>query len=59
MNSNHSIYTAPLLRRLCRSALLATALLVLGACHSSLVPTQEEIDAACPRTVRIMAAVEG
>lgn len=59
MNSNHSIYTAPLLRRLCRSALLATSLLVLGACHSSLVPTQEEIDTACPRTVRIMAAVEG
>lgn len=59
MNSNHSIYTAPLLRRLCRSALLATALLVLGACHSSMVPTQEEIDTACPRTVRIMAAVEG
>ena len=59
MNSNHSIYTAPLLRRLCRSALFAASLLVLGACHSSLVPTQEEIDTACPRTVRIMAAVEG
>ena len=59
MNSNHSIYTAPLLRRLCRSALLAASLLVLGACHSSMVPTQEEIDATCPRTVRIMAAVEG
>ena len=59
MNSNHSIYTAPLLRRLCRSALLAASLLVLGACHSSMTPTQEEIDATCPRTVRIMAAVEG
>ena len=59
MNSNHSTYTAPLLRRLCRSALLAASLLVLGACHSSMVPTQEEIDATCPRTVRIMAAVEG
>lgn len=59
MNSNPSIYTAPLLKRLCRSALLAASLLVLGACHSSLAPTQEEIDAACPRTVRIMAAVEG
>ena len=59
MNSNHSTYTAPLLRWLCRSALLTASLLVLGACHSSLVPTQEEIDAACPRTVRIMAAVEG
>lgn len=59
MNSNHSTYTAPLLRWLCRSALLTASLLVLGACHSSLVPTQEEIDATCPRTVRIMAAVEG
>lgn len=59
MKSNPSIYTAPLLKRLCRSALLAASLLVLGACHSSLAPTQEEIDAACPRTVRIMAAVEG
>lgn len=59
MNSNHSTYTAPLLRRLCRSALLAASLLVLGACHSSMTPTQEEIDATCPRTVRIMAAVEG
>lgn len=59
MNSNHSTYTAPLLRRLCRSALLTSSLLVLGACHSSLVPTQEEIDATCPRTVRIMAVVEG
>ena len=59
MNSNHSTYTAPRLRRLCRSALLAASLLVLGACHSSMTPTQEEIDATCPRTVRIMAAVEG
>lgn len=59
MNSNHSTYTAPLLRRLCRSVLLAASLLVLGACHSSITPTQEEIDATCPRTVRIMAAVEG
>lgn len=59
MNRNHSTYTAPLLRRLCRSALLAASLLVLGACHSSMTPTQEEIDATCPRTVRIMAVVEG
>lgn len=59
MNSNHSTYTAPLLRRPCRSALLAASLLVLGACHSSITPTQEEIDTTCPRTVRIMAAVEG
>ena len=59
MNSNHSTYTAPLLRRLCRSALLTASLLVLGACHSSMTPTQEEIDATCPRTVRIMAVVEG
>ena len=59
MNSNHSTYTAPLLRWLCRSVLLAASLLVLGACHSSLTPTQEEIDATCPRTVRIMAVVEG
>ena len=59
MNSNHSTYTAPLLRRLCQSVLLAASLLVLGACHSSMTPTQEEIDATCPRTVRIMAAVEG
>lgn len=59
MNSYHSTYTAPRLRRLCRSALLAASLLVLGACHSSMTPTQEEIDATCPRTVRIMAAVEG
>lgn len=59
MNSNHSTYTAPLLRWLCRSVLLAASLLVLGACHSSITPTQEEIDTTCPRTVRIMAAVEG
>lgn len=59
MNSNHSTYTAPRLRQLCRSALLVASLLVLGACHSSMTPTQEEIDATCPRTVRIMAAVEG
>lgn len=59
MNSNHSTYTAPLLRWLCRSVLLAASLLVLGACHSSITPTQEEIDTTCPRTVRIMAVVEG
>lgn len=59
MNSNHSTYTAPLLRWLCRSVLLAASLLVLGACHSSITPTQEEIDTTCPRTVRIIAAVEG
>lgn len=59
MNSNHSTNTAPRLRQLCRSALLVASLLVLGACHSSMTPTQEEIDATCPRTVRIMAAVEG
>ena len=60
MNSNHSIYTAPLLRRLCRSALLATSLLVLGgltACHQSIAPTEEELVGSCEQAVRITARV--
>ena len=60
MNSNHSIYTAPLLRRLCRSALLATALLLTGgltACHQSIAPTEEELAGSCEQAVRITARV--
>ena len=60
MNSNHSTYTAPLLRRLCRSALLATSLLVLGgltACHQSIAPTEEELVGSCEQAVRITARV--
>lgn len=60
MNSNHSIYTAPLLRRLCRSALLATSLLLTGgltACHQSIAPSEEELVGSCEQAVRITARV--
>ena len=57
MNSNQTTYSAPLLRRLCRSALLAVFLLVIGACHSSVVPTEEELVAGCEQAVRITARV--
>ena len=61
MNSNHSTYTtAPLLRRLCRSALLATALLLTGgltACHQAVAPTEEELVGSCEQAVRITARV--
>ena len=60
MNSNHSTYTAPRLRRLYRSALLATALLLTGgltACHQAVAPTEEELVGSCEQAVRITARV--
>ena len=60
MNSNHSTYTAPLLRRLCRSALYAFILTLTGgltACHQSIAPTEEELAGSCEQAVRITARV--
>ena len=60
MKSNQTIYSVPLLRRLCRSALLAASLLLTGgltACHQSIAPSEEELVGSCEQAVRITARV--